>query len=105
MDELNFGAEDLKPELNSIRDGIRHAPGGGRALIHADDALLLLLDHQAGLFETVKDIPVTELRANVGALARLASLLKLPVVTTASVPDGPNGPSGTSHSNVHFPRK
>ena len=66
--------------------------GGGKALINVDDTALLLLDHQAGLFQTVKDISVAELRANVIALARIATLLKIPVITTASVPDGPNGP-------------
>src|SRR5215467_7846861 len=66
--------------------------GGGKALINVDDTALLLLDHQAGLFQTVKDISVAELRANVIALARIATLLKVPVITTASVPDGPNGP-------------
>jgi nicotinamidase-related amidase len=66
--------------------------GGGKALMNAEDSVLLLLDHQSGLFQTVKDITVAELRANVGALARIATLLKLPVITTASVPEGPNGP-------------
>jgi nicotinamidase-related amidase len=66
--------------------------GGGKALMNVDDTTLLLLDHQTGLFQTVKDITVAELRANVMALARIATLLKLPVITTASVPDGPNGP-------------
>ena len=66
--------------------------GGGKALINVDDAALLLLDHQTGLFQTVKDISVAELRANVIALARIATLLNIPVITTASVPDGPNGP-------------
>ena len=66
--------------------------GGGKALMNVDDTALLLLDHQSGLFQTVKDITVAELRANVMALARIATLLKLPIITTASVPDGPNGP-------------
>ncbi|WP_375787013.1 isochorismatase family protein [Bradyrhizobium sp. Pha-3] len=66
--------------------------GGGKALMNVDDTALLLLDHQSGLFQAVKDISVTELRANVCALARIATLLKLPIITTASVPDGPNGP-------------
>ena len=67
--------------------------GGGKALIDPADTVLLLLDHQAGLFETVKDIEVSQLRANTTALAKLGALLKLPVITTASVPDGPNGPA------------
>jgi len=66
--------------------------GGGKALMNVDDTALLLLDHQTGLFQTVKDITVAELRANVMALARIATLLKVPIITTASVPDGPNGP-------------
>jgi nicotinamidase-related amidase len=66
--------------------------GGGKALMDVDDVALLLLDHQTGLFQTVKDVTVAELRANVIALARIATLLKLPIITTASVPDGPNGP-------------
>jgi nicotinamidase-related amidase len=66
--------------------------GGGKALMDVGECALLLLDHQSGLFQTVKDITVAELRANVSALARIATLLKLPIITTASVPDGPNGP-------------
>src|SRR5262249_57728081 len=66
--------------------------GGGKALMDVDNTVLLLLDHQDGLFLTVKDVTVAELRANVIALARIATLLKLPIITTASVPDGPNGP-------------
>jgi nicotinamidase-related amidase len=66
--------------------------GGGQALMNVDDAALLLLDHQSGLFQTVKDITVAELRANVMALTRIANLLNVPIITTASVPDGPNGP-------------
>ena len=66
--------------------------GGDKALINPADTLILLLDHQTGLFQTVKDIGVMELRANTIALAKLGALLKLPVITTSSVPDGPNGP-------------
>lgn len=66
--------------------------GGGQALIDTSDAVILLLDHQAGLFQTVKDISVSELRNNTVMLAKLATLLKIPVITTASEPNGPNGP-------------
>jgi nicotinamidase-related amidase len=66
--------------------------GGGQALIDASDSVILLLDHQAGLFQTVKDIPVADLRRNTTMLAKLAALLKIPVITTASEPKGPNGP-------------
>ena len=56
------------------------------------DSVMLLLDHQSGLFQTVKDVALVELRANVTMLAKLAALLKISVITTASEPDGPNGP-------------
>ena len=63
-----------------------------RALIDPDDSVLVLLDHQAGLLQTVKDISIAELRANTTMLARLAALLNIPLITSASIPDGPNGP-------------
>jgi nicotinamidase-related amidase len=66
--------------------------GGGSALFDTSDAAILLLDHQAGLFQTVKDISVAELRSNTTMLAKLATLLKMPVIITASEPGGPNGP-------------
>jgi hypothetical protein len=38
--------------------------GGGAALLDPSDTVILLLDHQTGMFQTVKDISVAELRAN-----------------------------------------
>jgi nicotinamidase-related amidase len=66
--------------------------GGGEALFDTSDIVFLLLDHQAGLFQVVKDIPVLDLRRNVEMLAKLATLLNIPVITTTSEPNGPNGP-------------
>ncbi|MDO6414258.1 isochorismatase family protein [Sphingomonas sp. BIUV-7] len=66
--------------------------GGGAALIDPSDALILLLDHQSGLLQTVKDISISDLRRNVEMIAKLAALLEIPVITTASEPAGPNGP-------------
>lgn len=66
--------------------------GGGQALLDPSDTVFLMLDHQSGLFQTVKDIGVDELRRNVVMLAKLATILKIPIITTASEPGGPNGP-------------
>lgn len=66
--------------------------GGGAALMDPADTLVLLLDHQSGLFQTVKDIPIADLRRNVEMIARLCTLLNIPVITTASEPSGSNGP-------------
>jgi len=84
--------------------------GGGQALLDTSDTVILLLDHQAGLFQTVKDVDLVQLRANVTMLAKLATLLKIPVITTASEPGGPNGPlmpeihQAAPHA-VYVPRK
>lgn len=61
-------------------------------MIDPNDAVMLLIDHQSGLFQLVRDMEQTVLRANVTALARISKLAHLPTFTTASVPDGPNGP-------------
>jgi nicotinamidase-related amidase len=63
-----------------------------KVMINPSDVAMLLIDHQSGLFNLVKDMPVAELRNNIIALAKVATLLKIPVITTASVPEGPNGP-------------
>ncbi len=84
--------------------------GGGKALLDPSDTAILLLDHQTGLFQTVKDISLTELRANTTMLAKLATLYNIPVITTASEPNGPNGPlmpeihQSAPHA-VYVPRK
>lgn len=63
-----------------------------KIMIDPKDVTMLLIDHQSGLFNLVKDMPVSQLRNNVIALAKVATMLKIPVITTASVPEGPNGP-------------
>ena len=77
---------------NAIHDGIEHEPTGGKALLDTTDCVMLLLDHQSGLFQNVKDISVDQLRANATALAKLTALMRIPLIITASIPDGPNGP-------------
>ncbi|HZX76839.1 isochorismatase family protein [Lysobacter sp.] len=65
---------------------------GTKPIINPDDAAMLLIDHQSGLFQVIGDMPFTQVRAHATALAKMAALAKLPVITTASVPQGPNGP-------------
>jgi len=52
-----------------------------------DNAALLLIDHQVGLFTGVRDISVGELKHNVVALAKAAKVLNVPVIMTATSPD------------------
>ncbi len=63
-----------------------------KVMMNPKDVAMLLIDHQSGLFNLVKDMSVSQLRNNIIALAKVASMLKIPVITTASVPEGPNGP-------------
>ena len=65
---------------------------GQRPVIDPADSVMLLIDHQSGLFQTINDMPMPKLRAHAAALAKMATLTKMPVITTASVPQGPNGP-------------
>lgn len=88
-----FASTDVVAQTSAaVRPKSALPTGGGQALLDTNDTVILLLDHQAGLFQTVKDVSVTELRNNTIMLARLATLLKIPVITTASEPNGPNGP-------------
>jgi len=62
-----------------------------------ENAALLLIDHQVGLFTGVRDIPVGELKRNVVALAKAARVLGLPIIVTATSPEmwGPTIPELT----------
>src|SRR5688572_19804837 len=83
-----FGAgSSLAQEQPAVR-----AKDKGNVLLDPKDTVVLLLDHQTGLFQTVKDIPVRDLRANTVVLAKIAELAKAPIITTASEPNGTNGP-------------
>ncbi|MFD2741754.1 isochorismatase family protein [Sulfitobacter aestuarii] len=62
------------------------------ALFDPTDAVFLLLDHQTGLFQTVNDIAVDDLRRNTVTLTKVAQQADIPIIYTASEPDGPNGP-------------
>ena len=89
---LVFAVSISLPQTTALAQSSVLPSGGGKALLDTSDTVILLLDHQTGLFQTVKDIGVAELRSNTVMLAKLATLLKIPVITTASEPNGPNGP-------------
>ena len=57
-----------------------------------DDSAVLLVDHQSGLMQLVRDFSPEEFKNSVLALANLAKYFKLPVVLSTSFEDGPNGP-------------
>jgi nicotinamidase-related amidase len=58
----------------------------------ANDAALILIDHQSGVMQLVHDYSPAEFRNNVIGLAKLGKVFKLPTVLTTSYDQGPNGP-------------
>jgi len=57
-----------------------------------NNAVVLLVDHQAGLLSLVRDIDPDKFKNNVLALADLAKYFNLPTILTTSFESGPNGP-------------
>lgn len=56
-----------------------------------DNAAMLLVDHQVGLFSLVRDSSPADFKNIVIALAETAKLYNLPTVLTTSIEKGPNG--------------
>jgi len=107
-----FGMSSTQNGSSHFIEGLSHQPtaAAAAALLDRDDAILLLIDHQTGLFQTVKDVPLMDLRSNAIVLAKIAQLAGAPILTTASEPNGPNGPLmeelATAAPNATFiPRK
>ena len=59
---------------------------------NADNAALLLIDHQVGTMGWVKSISFNELKRNALMLAQTARILKMPVVLTSSMEEYAQGP-------------
>src|SRR5262245_28475439 len=89
-----FGAQPQGGKPKGAIAGLSRQPSAAAraSLLAADDTVILPLDPQTGLFQTVKDVPIADLRANTVALASIAKLSKAPIIYTASEPNGPNGP-------------
>ncbi len=58
-----------------------------------ENAALLIVDHQIGLYTGVKDIKVSELKHNIVALVRAAKVLDIPIIATTTAAEGLWGPT------------
>jgi nicotinamidase-related amidase len=58
----------------------------------AADTVLLLIDHQVGTMQLVRNLPLDRVRAVTLALAKTAAILDLPVVLSTSQEDRAQGP-------------
>lgn len=66
-----------------------------------DDAVLLLVDHQAGLISLVQDFSPNEFKNNVLAITACGKYFKLPTILTTSFEGGPNGPLVPEIKEMH----
>jgi nicotinamidase-related amidase len=57
-----------------------------------DDTVLLVIDHQTGLINGVRDQSLAQLRQELLALAKTAQIFNLTTIISPSMADGPNGP-------------
>ncbi|MGE0010187.1 MAG: isochorismatase family protein [Candidatus Babeliales bacterium] len=64
----------------------------GKYRLSVDNAVLLLVDHQTGLFQLVRDYSPDEFKNNVCVLAAIGKMYNLPTILTTSFESGPNGP-------------
>lgn len=65
---------------------------GPAEVLTPENAALLLIDHQVGLMQLVRDMSPEEYKNNVVGLAKTAKQFGLPVVLTTSRDYGPNAP-------------
>ena len=61
-------------------------------MLSRKNTVLLLVDHQIGLLTGVRDIPLADLKHNVLGLAKAARAMDIPVIVTATMPEGMWGP-------------
>ena len=59
---------------------------------NADNAAMLLIDHQVGTMGWVRSVDLEELQSNAIVLAKAAKALGMPIVLTSSMEDAPQGP-------------
>lgn len=66
-----------------------------------ENAVVLLVDHQAGLSSLVRDIDPDKFKNNTLALSALSKYFNLPTILTTSFEDGPNGPLWNEIKEMH----
>ncbi|KAA1470024.1 Isochorismatase hydrolase [Dentipellis sp. KUC8613] len=69
--------------------------------INKNDSMLLVLDHQVGLFELVRDFQADQYKNNILAHAAIGKVFNLPTVLTTSSETGPNGPLPQEIIDMH----
>lgn len=60
-------------------------------ILTPQNSVLLLIDHQVGLMNIIRDLAPEEVKGSVLGLARSAKTLEIPTILTSSIDWGPNG--------------
>lgn len=81
------------PLVNNIPAQISSTQSAYLSTLSRDNTVLLLVDHQVGLLTGVRDMNLEELKHNVVALAKAAQVMGIPIIVTATMPDGMWGPT------------
>lgn len=61
-------------------------------MFSAENSALLLIDHQVGTMQLIKNIPLEVVKRNTLAPAKTAKIFKIPVVLTTSQEENVQGP-------------
>jgi len=69
--------------------------------LNSDNAALLLVDHQTGLAQCVRDMSPETWKNNALAIAKIGKIFNLPTVLTTSAEDGANGPLLPEIAELH----
>ncbi|RPD70209.1 Isochorismatase hydrolase [Lentinus tigrinus ALCF2SS1-7] len=69
--------------------------------IDKNNSVLLVVDHQEGLFQLARDFHPVEFKNNILAHAELAKVFNLPTILTTSAEHGPNGPLPQEIIDMH----
>lgn len=78
--------------LCSVIASAQATPGPKYTRLDKNDAAVLIVDHQAGLFSLVHDFDNTQFYSQVMMHSAIAKAFDLPVVLTTSVESSPTGP-------------
>lgn len=66
----------------------------------SDNSVMLLIDHQVGTMQLIKNIPLEVAKRNTLALAKTAKILNIPVVLTSSQEENVQGPLMPELKNI-----
>ncbi|TFK35412.1 Isochorismatase hydrolase [Crucibulum laeve] len=69
--------------------------------IDKNNSVVLVVDHQLGLFQLVRDYTPDEYKNNILAHAAIGKVFNLPTILTTSAETGPNGPLPKEITDMH----